>query len=49
MRTISKILAIFFGLGSLGLLVQGQINPMILFLAILFGYFGWRSKSKEIS
>lgn len=46
MKTIFKLLAIFFGLGSLGLLTKGQINPMILFLAILFGYLGWRTKSE---
>lgn len=47
MRIIFKIFAVLFAIASFGLLIQGKINPMILILAALFGYLGWRTKSKD--
>lgn len=46
MRILFKILAIFFGLGFLGQLVAGELFPIGLILALLFGYLGWKEKKE---
>jgi len=46
MRTVFKILCVFFALGSLGQLVAGNLFLLGIVLAVVFGYFGWR-ENKE--
>lgn len=47
MRIVARVLAIIFGIATLGLMSQGNLNPLILILAAVLGYFGWRTKSQK--
>jgi len=46
MKTFFKILCVLFVIASVGQLIGGNIFPLGIILAIVFGYFGWREKKE---
>lgn len=47
MKILFKVLAVFFGLGFLGQLIAGNLFPIGLIFATLFGYLGWKKEGKS--
>jgi hypothetical protein len=47
MKTVLKVLSVFFGLGFVGQLVAGNFFPAGLILCALCGHFGWKTKESE--
>lgn len=47
MRTLFKILAIIFALAALGSLTVGELWPLAIILALVFGYFGWCTQDEK--
>lgn len=51
MQTFFRVLAIFFGLGIIGNLLDSEFSPTVLVVAVICSYFGWvhdfSSKNKE--
>jgi len=51
MQTFFRVAAIFFGLGIIGSLMDGDFHPLILVVAVICAYFGWMHEftKKEVN
>ncbi len=41
MQTFFRIAAIFFGLGTIGSLLDGDLHPLVIVITVVCTYFGW--------